>query len=172
MKVGNKIRRARQKLGINMKDFASRIGVSYLTLYRVETDKVSPSVALLSEIAHHLGEPIVNFFNDEKRLTLVRPNDTSTLTADKMTLELLIPKGVIDNNISVTRCRTEPGEFVSSHTHQGFELTYHLKGNVLFRYGDQEYQIGEGDLLYFDASVQHSVYALEPHEFLSIYFRK
>jgi len=41
-----------------MSQLAERVGVSYITIFRIETGKVSPSVVLLSEIAHSLGEPI------------------------------------------------------------------------------------------------------------------
>lgn len=172
MNVGNRIRLARKKVGINMKDFASLLGVSYLTLHRVETDKVSPSVALLSEIARHLGEPIVNFLDEEKGLTIVRSGTAPTLQSGKLSLEVLVPKGAVSEQISVTLGRAEPGEFVSKHAHSGFELTYHLKGRVLFKYGDKEYQVDQGDMLCFDSSIEHSVVALEKHEFISVYFRK
>jgi transcriptional regulator with XRE-family HTH domain len=172
MNVGNKIRLARKKLGLNMKEFSRRVGVSYLTIYRVETDKVSPSVALLSEIAHHLGEPIVNFFNEEQQITVVKAGTAPMIGSGKMDLELLIPKGVISNKISVTLGRTQPGEFVSKHSHNGFELTYQLKGAAILKYRSKEFEFKEGDLVYFDASVEHSVTALNRNEFLSIYFRK
>jgi transcriptional regulator with XRE-family HTH domain len=172
MNVGNKIRMARKKLGLNMKEFARRVGVSYLTIYRVETDKVSPSVALLSEIAHHLGEPIVNFFNEEQKITVVKAGTAPSVDSGKMSLELLIPRGIISNKISVTLGRTEPGEFVSKHSHDGFELTYLLKGEALFKYGSQEYNLTQGDLLYFDSRFEHSVSALDHNEFLSVYFRE
>ncbi len=172
MNVGNKIRMARKKLGLNMKEFARRVGVSYLTIHRVETDKVSPSVALLSEIAHHLGEPIVNFFNEEQKITVVKAGTAPSVDSGKMSLELLIPRGIISNKISVTLGRTEPGEFVSKHSHDGFELTYLLKGEALFKYGSQEYNLTQGDLLYFDSRFEHSVSALDHNEFLSVYFRE
>jgi len=172
MNVGNKIRMARKRLGLNMKEFARRAGISYLTLYRVETDRVSPSVALLSEIAHHLGEPIVNFFNEEQRITVVKAGTGRRVESGRMRLELLIPKGVISSSISVTLGRAEPGEFVSRHSHKGFELTYLLKGEAHFRHGSEEYHLKEGDLIYFDAGVEHSVTALNRNEFLSVYFRK
>lgn len=172
MKVGNKIRRARKRFGLNMKEFARRVGVSYLTLYRVETDKVSPSVALLSEMAHHLGEPIANFFDEESKITIVKAGTAPRVESGKMSLELLIPRGVVGQKISVTLGRTQPGDFVSPHSHNGSELTYHLKGEVLFKYGDEEFALKEGDLIYFDSNVEHSVSALNPHEFLSIYFEK
>jgi transcriptional regulator with XRE-family HTH domain len=171
MKIGNKIRRDRKILGLNMKDFARRLGISYLTLYRIETDKVSPSVALLSDIAHHLGKPITSFFDEKSDLTIVKRESVPKVTADKMTLQLMIPKGVINDKVSVTYGSTQPGEFVSAHVHKGFELTYILKGRAVFHYKGKEHEVCEGDLMYFDASVKHYVTALEPHEFLSIYFR-
>lgn len=172
MKVGNKIRHARKKLGLNMKEFARRVGVSYLTLYRVETDKVSPSVALLSEIAHHLGEPIASFFDEDAKITIVKAGTAPKVESGRLSLELSIPRGVIGPKISVTLGRSQPGNFVSTHSHNGYELTYHLKGEVLFKYGTEEFEFKEGDLIYFDSNVEHSVTALNSHEFLSIYFKK
>ncbi len=172
MKIGNRIRHARKKLGINMKDFAKKVGISYLTLYRVETDRVSPSVALLSDIAHHLGEPIINFFNDPCGLTLVKKGSAPDISTNRLSLQLLLPKGVINDKISVTRGRTASGEVISTHSHSGFELVYVLKGKATFNYDGTDYETAEGDLIYFDASIPHSVVSHAPHDFLSIYFRK
>jgi quercetin dioxygenase-like cupin family protein len=170
--MGNEIRKARKRHGLNMKELARRVGVSYLTMQRIETDKVSPSVALFSEIAHHLGEPIINFFDKEVKFSLVKAGTAPKIQSGKTSLELLVPKGVIDDRISVTLGKIQTGEYVSKHSHKGFELTYNLKGVVLFEYDDKEYKLKEGDLIYFDANVEHSVTALEPHEFLAIYFRE
>jgi transcriptional regulator with XRE-family HTH domain len=172
MKVGNQIREARKKLGLNMKEFARRIGVSYLTLYRVETDKVSPSVVLLSDIAHQLNQPLVSFFEDRSNLTIVRAGTAPTVESEKMKLDLLLPKGVIDPGISVSLGETDGGEFISDHSHKGFELAYQILGKTRFRYGKEDWEINEGDLLYFDSSITHSVTALGHAKFLTIYFRK
>lgn len=172
MKVGNKIREVRKKLGLNMKEIAQRVGVSYLTIYRVETDKTSPSVALLSDIAHQLGQPIATFIDEKKKLTIVKARTAPTIESGKMKLELLIPKGVIDEKISVSLGESQGGEFVSKHSHEGFELTYEVKGKALFRYENEEHEINEGDLLFFNSGVEHSVTALEPVKFLTIYFRE
>jgi transcriptional regulator with XRE-family HTH domain len=172
MNMGNKIREARKKHGLSMNELASRVGVSYLTIHRVETDKVSPSVALLSDIAHHLGEPLLNFFEKENTLLLVRSGKAPKIKSGKMTLDLLIPKGVINDRISVALGTISAGDYVSEHAHTGFEMTYHLKGEALFKYGDQEYELKKGDLIYFDAKIEHSVVALTTHKFLSVYFRE
>jgi transcriptional regulator with XRE-family HTH domain len=172
MTVGNKIRQVRKKRGLNMRELAKRVGVSYLTIYRVETGKVSPSVALLSDIAHQLGEPIVNFLDTGNKLTIVKAETAPAIESEKLRLELMIPKGIINEKISVALGKAQPGEFVSKHSNNGFELTYISKGEALFQYGEEEHEIKAGDLLYFDGNIEHSVTALTPHEFLSIYFRK
>jgi transcriptional regulator with XRE-family HTH domain len=172
MRIGNKIREARKQLGLNMKEFARRVGISYQTLYRVETDKMSPSVVLLSDIAHQLNKPLVHFFEDNSKITIVRAGTAPTVESEKMKLDLLMPKGVIDPKISVHLGETPGGEFISEHSHTGFELAYQIQGSTLFQYGKDECKINEGDLLYFDSSVTHSVTALGPAKFLTIYFRK
>lgn len=172
MELGNKIREARKGLNINMKEFAQMIGVSYLTLFRIETNKVSPSVALLSDIADHLGQPIQSFFGDRSRATHVKAGTAPSIESKMMELELLVPKGAVDDRLSISLGRTEPGEFVSKHSQPGYELTYHIKGTATFIYGDETFEVGEGDMIYFDASVEHSVIAHDKLTIISVYFRK
>jgi len=172
MELGNRIREARKKLGLTIKQLAERVGVSYLTIYRVETDKVSPSVALLSSIAEHLGHSISDFFDEEGRFTIVRAGEAPIIESAKLKLRLLAPRGLISEGISVSLGESQQGEIVSKHKHSGFELTYIIKGNHLFRYGSKEYEINAGDLIYFNGNIPHSVTALEPIQFLSVYFRE
>ena len=46
MAVGDRIRALRKRVGLSMKQLAEKVGVGYLTIYRIETGTVSPSVAL------------------------------------------------------------------------------------------------------------------------------
>ena len=172
MKLGNKIREAGKQLCLNMKEFARRAGISYPTLYCVETDRVSPSVVLLSEIARQLNQSLVSFSEDRSNLTILRAGTAPTVESEKMKPDLLLPKGVIDPGISVGLGRTSGGEFVSEHSHKGFALAYQIPGKTLFRYGKEECEINEGDSLYFGSFETHSVTALGPVIFLTIYFRK
>ena len=171
MNIGNRIREKRKSLGLTMRELAERVGVSYLTIHRVEMDKVSPSVALLSNIAEHLGQSILDFF-DEGKLTIVKADAAPVIEAGKLKLRLLVPKGLIDERISVSAGESQKGEIVSKHSHRGFELTYIIKGKHLFRYGSENHELDGGDLIYFDGRIPHSVTALEPIQFISIYFRQ
>ncbi len=88
-----------------------------------------------------------------------------------MKLRLLVPQGLINDKISINFCKAAVGEFVGEHQTEGFELPIILKGRCVFKYGGKDYEMKEGDLAYFDGNVSHSVVALEPLEFIALYFR-
>ncbi len=171
--LGRKIRELRKERGITMQQLAELVGVNYTTIYRVETGKVSPSVVLLSEIAHHLGSSIVRLLEEKRgQLTLIKRADQPVVHSEKMSLRLLVPHGLIDDKISISLGKTNVGDVIGEHVTEGFELAYIIKGKCVFRYGGQDHEMGQGDLVYFDGRVWHSVVAIEPLEFLAIYFRQ
>jgi DNA-binding XRE family transcriptional regulator len=171
--IGFRIRDARKKNGLTISQLAYKVGVSYITIHRMETGRVSPSVVLLSEIAHCLGEPITAFFEqDQGKCTLIKAEGQQEIEAKNLKLKLLIPKGLIDDSISISIGRAKKGKCIDRHKNNGFELSYIMKGKCLFKYGNVEHELKKGDVIYFDGKTIHSVVALEPLEFLAIYFRE
>lgn len=171
-RLGSKIRELRKDMGLTMQQLADLVGVNYTTIYRVETGKVSPSVVLLSDIAHHLGHSITSLLNEERhRLTIIRAEDQPLVESERMAIRLLIPKGIINEKISISLGKGSQGEIVDSHETPGYELSYVIRGKCVFKYGDTDHKLEEGDLVYFDGKIKHAVRALEPLEFLAIYFR-
>ena len=171
MEVGSRVRELRKRVGISMKELAKRVGVSTLSIYRIETEKTSPSVALLSDIAQCLNYPISSFLTQgDKKVVLMKAKEQRVIKGDNLELRLIAPRGVIDKNISITVGRAGKGDFIGKHKHVGYEMAYMLKGSCIFRHGNQEYELREGDFLYFDSTIPHSVTALEPHEFFGIHF--
>jgi len=166
--VGKRIREIRRNVGLSMKELAEKVGVSLLTIQRIETDKVSPSIALLSEIAYHLNYPLTSLIIEEKSVVHIKGNEQPVIEGRKLKLKILAHKGVIDENISVTLGKAEKGEFISKHKNEGIELTYMIKGKYIFKYGHKQYELNEGDLLCHDGKEYHSVIALEHCEFLNI----
>ena len=172
-KLGRRIRELRKDIGLTMQQLAEKVGVNYTTIYRVETGKVSPSVVLLSEIAHQLGHSIVTLLKDDRaQLNIIKSENQPVVESEKMQLRLLVPKGLIDEEISISLGKAETGVFVDRHKTEGFELAYIIKGTCEFTYGSDKHELREGDLVYFDGTVWHSVMASEPLEFLAIYFRQ
>lgn len=155
-----------------MKQLAELVGVNYTTIYRVETGKVSPSVVLLSDIAHQVGHSITSILdNKPAQLTIIRAGTQPVVDSDKMSLRLLVPQGLVDDKISISLGKGDVGEFVSKHKTDGFELAYIIRGHCIFTHAGEEHELFEGDLIHFDGRAWHSVTALSPLEFLAIYFR-
>ena len=172
-KLGRKIRELRKERGLTMRQLAEMVGVNYTTIYRVETGKVSPSVVLLSDIAHHLGHPVTSLLEEERtRLTIIKSDEQPVVSSERMGLKLLVPKGLVSEEISISLGKGGPGEIIGRHQTPGYELAYMIRGKCAFNYGGTDYQLNEGDLVYFDGKVWHAVVAQEPMEFLAIYFRK
>ena len=156
-----------------MRQLAEKLGVSYLTIQRIETDRTSPSVALLSDIAHHLNRPIISFLlGTSEKAFHIKAADQPVIESGNLTLRLVAPRGLIGDDINITVGKAKKGELAPKHTTDGFEVAYVIRGKVVFRQGTREYQMDEGDLIYHDGRVPHSVEALEDHEFLGIHFVK
>ena len=171
-KLGRKIREIRKDLGLTMQQLAETVGVNYTTIYRVETGKVSPSVVLLSDIAQHLGHSVTSLLEEDRdQMTIIRSEDQPVVASEAMSLRLLIPKGLINEKISISLGKGGPGEIIGEHQTPGHELAYIIKGRCLFNYGGTDHELKRGDLVYFDGKVGHAVVVQEPLEFLAIYFR-
>jgi transcriptional regulator with XRE-family HTH domain len=171
MQIGNRIREIRKNTGMSMKELAQKVGVSYLTIQRIETGKVSPSVALLSEIAYHLRHPIESFFDKAIGARLIKSANHPQIESSKLKIKLLVPKGVINDKIVVSLGKGAKGKCIGLHKNEGLEITYLLKGKSKFVYDDQIYEMEAGDIVYFDAGRPHAVEAIRPIEFINFYLR-
>ncbi|MBS3917275.1 MAG: helix-turn-helix domain-containing protein [Deltaproteobacteria bacterium] len=172
IEVGSKIREIRKKTSLSMKELSEKIGVSLLTLQRIETGKVSPSVVLLSEIAYQLHYPLHSFLTEERSVILLKGKAQPFIKSHKLKLKVLAHRGALDDNISITLGEAKKGEFISKHKNRGYELTYIIKGKNIFNYGNKKYELSAGDVIYHEGKDWHSVFAIEPTEFLNIHFLK
>jgi quercetin dioxygenase-like cupin family protein/DNA-binding Xre family transcriptional regulator len=169
--VGERIREIRTKLGLSIRGLAAKVGISYLTMQRIETDKLSPSVVLLAQISACLNYPIADFLLEkEQSVIYIKAENQNILKTKKMELTVVARKGIVNENISIVHGKAKKGQLVGRHTHPGFELAYVLKGRSLHKQGGVTRELKEGDLIFFDASKWHEVIALEPHEWIGMQF--
>jgi transcriptional regulator with XRE-family HTH domain len=166
--IGMRIRAERQKLDMTLEDLAKEVGISAITLHRIETGKTSPSVFVLSKIATRLNKPVVSFIEEPpKSVTIIRNVDQKTVSSKGFKTQIIAPRKMIKGNIEVAF-----GEFtrIDPHTNPGVEWAYVLDGKCEQRIGGQTYVTEKGDSICYDAGTEHSVTAIgDSCKFISIF---
>ncbi len=172
-KIGTRIRTERQALRLSLRDLSKSVGISPMTLQRIETGKTSPSVSVLAEIASHLMRPIDFFFKEKNpKIVITRKEQQTAIESSKLKLTVLAPMGVIAENVVVSLGEAEEGRFIDSHTEEGYSLVYVLEGECLFEHDGIKYRLGAGDTLYYNARYPHSVTSLRgKHKSLNIFLK-
>ena len=169
--IGKRIREIRTKLGLSIRALAQKVGISYVTMQKIETDKLSPSVVLLAQISACLNYPMADFLSERKQLVIhIEAGHQNIVKTKTMELKVVARRGTINENITIVHGKAKKGQLVGKHTHPGFELAYVLKGRSLHKEGGVTRELKEGDLAFWDASKWHEVIALEPHEWIGMQF--
>ena len=170
--LGIKIRNERKLLGWSLGEMAAKIGISPMTLQRIETGKRSPSVVMLAEIAHLLLKPIDYFIKEKNpKLILIKKDQQTVIESPKLKLTVIAPKGLIDETIYLNLGEAKKGKFIDSHVDEGYSLVYILDGECIVEHDGKKYLHGKGDTLYYDARYRHSVTAKGRVKFVSIFLR-
>ncbi len=169
-KIGAKIRSERKKSGLTLEQFARKIGISPITLQRIETGKSSPSVVLLSEIAQNVNKPIYSFFEETgKPLIYIKRKNQRLTSSSSLKVRVIAPRKMIADNIVVTYGELKKGRSIDPHQNPGVEWAYVVEGRCEFKQDNQNILLEAGDSLVHNARLEHSVKALENLKFFGIY---
>ena len=172
LRLGHTIRQARKDRGWSLKTFSEKIGISIMTLQRIETGQVSPSIKLMVEIADTLGRPITDFIMDKDR-TLIRLKSSRIKSWEngKVNEVAIFPKDVIEENLGINLVEIKPGgngEWLQEDNYKGFNL---LQGNAAVEFEDERVELNEGDAVYFDARHKHRLVSDRGGQVVMIYRR-
>jgi len=154
--IGIKIRTERKKKGLTLAELAKQVGISAITLQRIETGKSSPSVTLLYEIAQTLNKNIFPFFEESKPFILIKRKDHQVISGPGMKVTIIGPRKMINGKILVT-C----GEHkkMDPHSHPGTEWVYVIEGQCEFKLNNKTYFLEAGDSIAYNGRLEHSMNA-------------
>jgi len=143
---------------MTLEALASGAGLSKSYLSKIERGQKLPAISTLSNIARILKVDIAVFFNngaDKPRITHDKASGRHRIRGERYAYEVLADhfhNKAIEPFIIILPPGTAEQPMVS---HEGQELVYVLKGQILFFYGDKKYLCNVGDCLYFDSSQKH-----------------
>lgn len=179
--IGERLRAERQTKGITVREIARRVGVSPSLISQIERGKVNPSVSTLWALVSVLGLPMSELFSHATPAgvePIAAPAPHGPVTAPGTRSVIDLETGVHWERLtSATDAVVEfltvvypPGASSCSPDslvrHGGKEYGYVTSGRLGVQIGFDEYELGPGMAVSFDASAPHRLWAIggEPAE--------
>lgn len=158
MDIGSNIRAIRKRKGITIAQICEGTGLSQGFLSQVETNKTSPSIATLENIAQALKVPLAYLLlKKEERMRIVRKEERRVTTSgvDKLKVEHLSST----KNVKMMIVEMPPGASTGDapHAHEGEEVHVVVQGRIYAEQGEDSAEFGPGDSFSWNACTPHFV---------------
>jgi transcriptional regulator with XRE-family HTH domain len=168
--LGRRIRTLRTERGLTLTGLAVRVGITRSFLSSVERGVAYPSLLVLRSIAAALEVPVFLLFTaPEANGMVVRKGARKVIRPPgaPVSYELVSPD--LRRKIEMIIVRLKPGLDSAAMAHEGEECALVLSGRVAITVGDVEYELNEGDSIYYDSGLPHKARAVgdEPAEIVS-----
>jgi transcriptional regulator with XRE-family HTH domain len=174
--IGERLRTERQRKGMTVREIARRVGVSPSLISQIERGKVNPSVSTLWGLVTVLGLPMSELFSDvdtsPTQAPVVPAAQAGPATAPGARPVINLETGVqwerltaaSDALVEFLSVVYPPGasscDEDSLVRHGGKEYGYVTSGRLGVRIGFDEYELGPGMAISFDASAPHRLWAI------------
>ena len=185
--IGPKLRQAREHKNMSVRGLARYVGVSPSLVSQIERGRVMPSVGTLYSIANELGLVVDDLF------TGAQPRSRKSERADMAAADVVNPvlksgqRKIIKlaDGVRWERLTPTPDKDVEFLVvvydvgaescpkdalirHGGKEYAYVLSGRLGIKIGFEEFELGAGDSIAFDAQMPHRLWTVgkEPAEAL------
>ncbi|NSW87360.1 MAG: cupin domain-containing protein [Syntrophobacteraceae bacterium] len=167
-KIGTRILNYRERCGMSAGDLAERTGLDAEFIKAVEEENVYPSLGPLLKIARALGVRLGTFMDDQvSRDPLIvrlaeRKEELSMLKGKGKPVALRfhsLGRGKSDRHMEPFYIEILPESAIDKRlsSHEGEEFIVVLSGEVEVIYGQETYDLGPGDSIYYNSVVPHYV---------------
>jgi transcriptional regulator with XRE-family HTH domain len=183
--IGPKLRQARERKNMSVRGLARYVGVSPSLVSQIERGRVMPSVGTLYSIANELGLVVDDLFGgthsrskgrdesehavaDIANPVLTAGQRKSIRLADGVRWERLTPTPdrdveflVVVYDVGAESCPKD-----ALIRHGGKEYAYMISGRLGIKIGFEDFELGPGDSIAFDAQMPHRLWTIgrEPAE--------
>ena len=185
--IGPKLRQAREHKNMSVRGLARYVGVSPSLVSQIERGRVMPSVGTLYSIANELGLVVDDLFSGAQPRS--KKSDRTEVTAADI-VNLVLKSGQrkiikLADGVRWERLTPTPDKDVEFLVvvydvgaescakdalirHGGKEYAYMLNGRLGIKIGFEEFELGPGDSIAFDAQMPHRLWTVgkEPAEAL------
>ncbi|MCJ8012941.1 XRE family transcriptional regulator [Paenibacillus sp. KQZ6P-2] len=158
MDIGSNIRAIRKRKNITIAQICEETGLSQGFLSQVETNKTSPSIATLENIAQALKVPLAYLLlKKEERMHIVRKDERKITTSGSQ--QLKVEHLSSTKNVRMMLVEVPPGASTGEapHAHEGEEVHVVMKGRIYAEQGEDSAEFAEGDSFSWNACTPHLV---------------
>ena len=183
--IGPRLRQAREQKKMSVRGLARYVGVSPSLVSQIERGRVMPSVGTLYSIANELGLVVDDLFTGSQPRTSKGRERIETAAdvpnpvlkigqrkrirlADGVQWERLTPTPdkdveflVVSYDVGAESCTKD-----ALIRHGGKEYAFMIRGQLGIKIGFEEFELGPGDSIAFDAQMPHRLWTIgrEPAE--------
>jgi transcriptional regulator with XRE-family HTH domain len=159
--LGRRIRALRAERGLTLTGLAALVGITRSFLSSVERGVAYPSILVLRSIASALEVPVFLLFTaPESNGAVVRRDARKVIKppGGSLSYELVSPD--VRRKIEMIIVHVKPGIDGTAMAHEGEECALVLRGQVVITVGDVDYELNEGDSIYYDSGLPHKTRAV------------
>ena len=186
--IGPRLRQAREEKNMSVRGLARYVGVSPSLVSQIERGRVMPSVGTLYSLANELGLVVDDLFTGAQPRSKHRDRSDEMVAADivnpvlksgqRKVIKLAdgvrwerltpTPDKDVEFLVVVYDVGAESCEKDALIRHGGKEYAYMLRGHLGIKIGFEEFELGPGDSIAFDAQMPHRLWTVgrEPAEAL------
>jgi len=177
-KLGARIRKYREQLGLTQEELAVNAGLDAGFVADVEADLVYPAIGNIIKLSRALGQRVGTFMDDQFRPDPI-VNKSGTVSEETASHRgakghyhyYPLGTGKSDRHMEPMFIRIEEDEAKELSSHEGEEFIIVVSGKILFRYGKKEEILEAGDTVYYNSVVPHFIGAIDgPAEIYAVLY--
>ena len=163
--IGDKIKSKRTLKNITLEQLAKKAGVSKGLISQIENNRTMPSLPVLFNLIHSLGDDLKTFFGDmhdsltNNHILIVRKGEEKIF--EKEPVKGFVYKRILTRSIVSQATDVVLLELKKNASRKqliqtdAFECKYVLKGKIEYQIGKEIFILDEGDTLFFDGRAKH-----------------
>lgn len=171
--LGEKIKKVREFRNLSLEDLSQKTGYSVDFLSGLESGTKMTTLGTLMVIARGMGLRVGTFLDDSDKLgpVISRSEDrgdgvrfsarTESKVGDLSFLPLAHDQAGRHMEPFIIDIAASTSDNYQLSQHEGEEFIYVLSGKVEISYGKDTYVLNEGDSIYYDSIVPHSVHSYQ-----------
>src|SRR5450631_2667873 len=163
--LGDKIRTKRTEKKITLEQLAGKAGVSKGLISQIENNRTVPSLPVLFNIIHSLGEDLRTFFEDmhdsfsNRHIMIVRKGQEKMFGKEPVkgfSYKRILTRSVVSQatDIVLLELKKNAARKQMIET-DAYECKYILKGRVEYQIEKETFILDEGDTLFFNGRAKH-----------------